>query len=604
MRSEQRENKGGKRMMRHSSLQKRIFAFYSLLMVVLSLIILGITYNVYNDILIEKIAQSRVDVLKQVAERTALMKNTMTHVSNTFYTNSNITDFIKSSEMTAESEKKFEEVAEEICSRTNAVFQSKEFEFTVAVYADNGLAYSTFAPSTDYGFSDVKDELWYKEVLDKEHEINWISGVQKVGDQKISTVSAVRLIHDENGEIRGAIIIHMKEEFLKATYENMMNEDNDIYIVAESGKIVSNRNEKMLGLKYFNMERLDSMVNEMSFAIVKNSEGRRLLTAYDDSELGWVIVELIKTQNIYGEVRKVTYLICGLILLAVGFAVILSYYFAKKTVAPLRVFEKDIEKVRKGDMHVISTVQGWQEMSEIRDAFNKMIEEIQELMDGIKRKEKEKHQIELEFLQAQINPHFLYNTLFSIKCLIGMNENTEAQNMISDFIGLLRMVLNKEGNFILLEKELEYTKKYVNIQKYRYGEKFDFYIECNEACKKAEIPKLILQPIVENAIFHGIESKEGSGVIVISVSRAENDLVISVSDDGIGMSEEKIGEVLAGHQERTSREFSMVGIYNIQQRINLYYGMNYRVTVTSKKNCGTTVTIRIPYKIMEGGETE
>lgn len=581
--------------MQKNSLQKRIFDFYSILTILLSVIILGITYNVYNDILIKKIAQSRVDVMKQVAERTALLKNTMMHVSNTFSTNSSIVDFIKCDEFTEEAEQDFERIAEDIIDKTKAIFQSNEFEFTVSVYADNGLAYSTFPKKEGYSFSDLKQELWYKEVLDKVDEVNWISGVQSVKNQKINTVSAVKLIQGGDTSIKGAIIIYMKEEFLKATYENMMENDNDIFIVDENGKIVSNQNEKMLGLKYFNMERLDHMVNDMNFTVVSSSEGERLLTEFDDIQLGWTIIELIKTENIYGEVTKITYIICALLMIAIGFAVFLSYYFAKKTVAPLKAFEKDIERVQNGDVNVISTIEGWQEMSEIRDAFNKMIRKIQELMKGIKKEEKEKHQMELEFLQAQINPHFLYNTLFSIKCLIKMNENKEAEDMITDFIGLLRMVLNKEGNFVLLEKELEYTEKYINIQKYRYGEKLDFYIECSDSCKKAVIPKLILQPIVENAIFHGIESKEGSGVIVISVNKNGNDLVISISDDGIGMSEEKIEDVLTGRQERTHKEFSMVGIYNIQQRISLYYGQDYRLVITSEENCGTTVTIRLPY---------
>lgn len=581
--------------MKQASLQRRIFTFYSILMVAVSAIIVGIMYNLYNQILIEKIGQSRVDVLKQITERTATVKSTMLHVSNTFYTNDEILSYIMQEPLTEEMREQFVHVAEENIRSTDAVFQSNEFEFDFSVYAKNGLSYSTLPKKQGYDFYDLKNELWYKDAISRPDDMNWISTSSAAENRKSNTVSAVRMLKDEKGEIQGTLIISINEAILKAAYENMTAEDSDIFIVDESGKVVSNKNEKMLGLKYFNMDRLNRMVEEKNFQVVRNSEGARLLAVYESASSGWTIVELINTESIFGDIIKATCAIFIFIIGAVGLAVSLAYYFAKKTVAPLRLFEKDIERVQNGDMSVISTAGGWQEMREISIAFNKMIVKIQELMTGIKKEEREKHEMELSFLQAQINPHFLYNTLFSIKCLVSMGKNKDAEAMLSDFTGLLRMVLSKEGEFVVLWKELECTEKYVNLLKYRYEDKFEFYTECAKECLQAVIPKLILQPIVENAIFHGIEPKKGKGVIVISASRLGERLQISVSDDGVGMTREKIKSIYKGDKQRTHKEFSMIGVYNVEQRIRLYYGKEYGIQVDSEKDYGTNVILTLPF---------
>jgi len=214
-------------------------------------------------------------------------------------------------------------------------------------------------------------------------------------------------------------------------------------------------------------------------------------------------------------------------------------FFSGRTGKPLKQFQQDLLKVKNGDIYVNSEIEGWKEIYEIKDVFNDIMVKIQELLNNIRVKEKEKHEIELDFLQAQINPHFLYNTLFSIKCMVEMKENKQASLMLADFIELLRMTLKKEGKFIQLSREMECIKKYVSIQKYRYENKFELYYETPQECSDILVPKLILQPIVENAIFHGIEPKETKGMIVISTRKIGNNIEISVSDDGVGMNKEQ-----------------------------------------------------------------
>jgi len=215
-------------------------------------------------------------------------------------------------------------------------------------------------------------------------------------------------------------------------------------------------------------------------------------------------------------------------------------------------------------------------------------------MQNIKEEERRKHKAQLDFLQAQINPHFLHNTLFSIKCLVSLGKVEAAEEMIGAFMDLLRMTLDNKDEFITLNEEIAAIKKYIHLQRYRYSNKFEAVFNCENSLLNCKIPKLILQPIIENAIFHGIEPKRGNGRITISATEEDECLIINVEDDGVGMSPETIEKIKKGESETSRRTFNMVGIANIEQRIILNYGSQYGINIKSTIGKGTCVTLKLP----------
>jgi two-component system sensor histidine kinase YesM len=229
-----------------------------------------------------------------------------------------------------------------------------------------------------------------------------------------------------------------------------------------------------------------------------------------------------------------------------------------------------------------------------------MIGTIKKLMRQIVLEQESKRKYELEALQAQINPHFLYNTLNSVVRMVGMNKNEEVTTMITSLSRLFRISLGKGKSVITIADELEHARNYLVIQQMRFKNKFDYSIEADEAVLNYATLKLIIQPLIENALVHGIEPSVDKGHIKVKVKLDGQDIVIEVSDDGLGMSEERLKQVITG--QVTSSKGSGVGVTNVQERIRLFYGQTYGLHFDSELEEGTRVTIRFPIMEMEQAE--
>lgn len=576
------------------TLKSQLLIYISLLIVALSVLIAGMDQKQFYRIINKEVASSRVDVLKQVGERISSAKNSILYVLNMVSSNETLKTQMLVEKAEGERQQVFTNGLNQLVKQIDGAFQSSDFRYKVQCYCANGLWYGE-NESMPGSMEMIKNELWFKELLKNPDETLWISS--SVGQMKNakSKVSAVQAVKGSDDKIRGVIMVSVDEAFLGDTYENILNQDNEIYIIDNSGKIVSSNQKSRLGLRYFNMDNLAELIGEQKYTLVSNQQGReinqRLISAVLDEASTWTVVELIKTDKIFAEAEAVMQKSRLFVMAAILLAGIWILYFANKTVRPLKQLEHDMERVKNGEINVETEIKGWQEIYSIRDNFNEMMVKIQGLMDEIRKREREKHQLELNFLQAQINPHFLYNTLFSIKCLVEMDENENAALMLGNFIDLLRMILKKDGEYITLKKELEFINKYTQLLKYRYEEKFEIYFDIPPNCQDALVPKLILQPLIENAVFHGIEPKNSNGVIVVNAKMEQGKLSIFVSDDGIGMTKQRQLEIL---EAEDCVALGNIGIPNVKSRIQLLYGEEYGLHLESEPDCGTTVVIEMP----------
>ena len=199
--------------------------------------------------------------------------------------------------------------------------------------------------------------------------------------------------------------------------------------------------------------------------------------------------------------------------------------------------------------------------------------------------------MELTFPQAQINPHFMYNTLFSIKCMVDMEKNDEASRMITSFIQLLRSTLSNPNEFATVQQEMYGLEQYVEIQKFRYDDKFQVIFQCDEEVREKKLPKLLIQPLLENAIFHGVEFRKEDGLIIITACQKKGDLVITVEDNGIGISQEMVEKINEG---KIAGAKTHVGILNVKERIQLNFGENYGMKIESVSWQGTKIILTLP----------
>ena len=365
-----------------------------------------------------------------------------------------------------------------------------------------------------------------------------------------------------------------------------------IYIIDKSGNMVYHPQQQMIyaGLKTENT--MDALLREPGSYFEDFNGERRVMTVKNVSYSGWKIVGISYVDEIVTNKKYFNSFILIISLFGIVFEILASLFISAKISQPIKRLEKHMKRLENGDFDISVEVKGEDEVKRLSKAFNMMVARIKTLMEQIIKEQEEKRKSELKALQAQINPHFLYNTLDSI---VWMNENRNYDGvtvMVAALAKLFRISLSKGNEMISIADEVEHARSYLIIQKIRYKDKFEYTIDVEPGLQSKRTLKLILQPIIENAIYHGISPLNEKGIIKISVIAEENNILLQVSDNGYGIKPEILEGLLV--QESISYYSGGVGLKNVNERIKLCYGKNYGIEIKSEMDVGTKVNIRIP----------
>lgn len=330
---------------------------------------------------------------------------------------------------------------------------------------------------------------------------------------------------------------------------------------------------------------------------------RFVTTVLDEVVQNYVLYEVNRTEGQYQAMREgfgrwQTFSVV-LILSAVGFSVMAAWSLSKSIYIPIKKLHDVTTTITKNDLQILMSRDNVDEITELGLSFNIMIGKIKELLDSKIKEQENLKKAELRALQAQINPHFLYNTLDTIIWMAESKKTDQVVEIVSALSSFFRISLSKGMDWITIGEEVERIRNYLTIQKMRYQDILDFKIEVDADVARNTILKLILQPLVENALYHGIKNKRQGGTIRVYARRKSPDeVLLEVVDDGIGFTPEKLTQLRA-ELEDESGEIKMetgFGIGNVNKRIRLYYGKPYGVSIRSEYNTGTCVTLVIPAK--------
>ncbi|MBQ8591260.1 MAG: sensor histidine kinase [Lachnospiraceae bacterium] len=306
--------------------------------------------------------------------------------------------------------------------------------------------------------------------------------------------------------------------------------------------------------------------------------------------VGVSYVDELVTVRVSGMIRVVMFVVITVVVTTVLAGVLLAKSFskpAKELAAAMRRF------VREAESFEFYPVKGTEEIVALSDSFGHMVLQIQELMEKVRNEEITLRKTELNALQAQINPHFLYNTLDSIAWMCEVGRTKEAIEMVNALARLFRISISKGHELITVKQELQHAECYLKIQKFRYKSQFNYTFQVEESCLGYLCNKITLQPLIENAIVHGLDLSE-EGEILIEVFEEEQDIIMTVYDNGVGMSTEQCEEIL----QKDVHQKGGIGIKNVNDRIKIYFGEQYGVTISSELDEWTKVEIRMP-KISE-----
>lgn len=304
-------------------------------------------------------------------------------------------------------------------------------------------------------------------------------------------------------------------------------------------------------------------------------------------------------QEFFMDMIRFSLIVFAVILLVIIF---LSYYIPLSITRPIRKLSEVTEQVAKGNLEVRSQVRSGVEINMLSDSLNTMIDKINELLRQVTEEQVRLRKAEFELLQSQINPHFLYNTLDAIIWLAESGEEKKVVDMVGSLSEFFRTSLNRGEDMVTIKKELQHVRSYLEIQQMRYQDILRYEIQVPEELYRYLIPKITIQPLVENALYHGIKNKRGFGQIVISGKIETDHFVIQVKDNGIGITEERLTQVNDGIRDKVLTGNDIYGLYNVNERIRLNFGEKYGLSLESTYGEGTVASLSLPY--MEGEKTE
>lgn len=301
-------------------------------------------------------------------------------------------------------------------------------------------------------------------------------------------------------------------------------------------------------------------------------------------------------QDFFMQMIRFSIIAFALILILITF---LSYYIPLSITHPIRKLSEVTDQVAKGDLTVRSDVRSGAEVSVLNDSLNTMIDKINELLEQVKTEQGRLRKAEFELLQSQINPHFLYNTLDTIVWLAEAGEQKKVVDMVGSLSDFFRTSLNQGKDMVSVKEELQHSRSYLEIQQVRYQDILQYEIQVPDPLFCYLIPKITIQPLVENALYHGIKNKRGIGKIMITGKREKDYFVLIVEDNGAGMSRERLEAVREGMNQKSQTEKDIYALYNVNERIRLNFGQKYGLSIDSILGEGTTVQVMLPFTYQE-----
>lgn len=498
---------------------------------------------------------------------------------------------------------------ERVIAYLDSLLVNREDIITIALIRPNGKMITNEKDAVVKRNVEFIFEPYYLKAMENKGMYVSSSHVQNIilGQYQWVVSCSSAFYEQETHVAKGVILVDLNFSLIEDMASRIaIGEKGYIFIIDEQGQIVYHPKRELIysGIQHEHIEAILTSKDNIIKETEDNEEINYLIAFSEFSRWRVVGKVFLEDINSYKEPLKNFFIV--MIIIAMFIAVILAVILAAGILKPVKKLLQGMLAFQSGQLDIQVHVESEDELGILTSSFNRMTRRIKALVFENKKAERNKRKAELEALQAQINPHFLYNTLDSIIWMGEAGKSEEVVKMTSSLAKLFRISINKGDEYITVKQELEHVRSYLVIQKMRYGEKLDYKISVDPQVEMYRMIKILLQPIVENAIYHGIKKLPSNGLIQIRVTkeeerieeRIEEYIHIEIEDNGMGMDEDILKKVLRGEIEAGSKG-SGVGVYNVNQRIKLCYGDGYGLEIKSVLFEGTTVILKLP--IIVGG---
>jgi two-component system sensor histidine kinase YesM len=573
---------------KNNSIRYTIFKYFTVTALAASLLITFSLYQRLSSQVTEKVIAENQSLINQVARSVESYLRTVMKLSDSLYYGA-----VKNADISSDS------IKNEI---TLLYDNNKDNVDNIALFTQSGSMVEAVPAARLKNGIKVTQEDWFKNALEKTENqhfsyphVQYIFDINENQYRWVISLSRAVELTEGTSTTQGVLLVDLGYSGLEHLFDGVTTgKDGYVYLISSNGEI----------LYHPKMQLIDSgRLKESNLAAASYKDGNhreefegeeRIITVKSIGYTGWKVVGVTPKNVVSLNSIKTRLFIVFLITLILSVLAVINSYISSRITNPIKELEKSVGMLEEGNLDTPVLIGGSYEIQHLGNSIKNMAKQIRVLMDDIVSEHEAKRKQEFDALQSQINPHFLYNTLDIIVWMIENEQKNEAVKAVTALARFFRISLSKGKSIILVQDELEHVRNYLMIQHMRFKNKFSYEIHVEEQCMELTSLKLVLQPLVENAIYHGMEFMDGEGEIIIRVYRLEDDLYFTVSDNGLGMTKEQVDSLFTGQAASTSKKGSGIGVKNVNERIKLYFGEAYGLTISSEPDEGTTITIHLP----------
>lgn len=564
------------------SIMKKIVIYFSIVFIISTFGITIVYEEINTKYTLEKLEQSSLEVLESAKSNMNTIINNINNVSKMIISSYDIQTLLSQNQEKDNALKSY--INNYLIQFTN--FQSDISSIYILDYEGNKYYSDNYLYKT-LNLNNINNSSWYKELINKngDYLLKYNCG-GLINEDDRNYISFIRIINNINTqEPVGIMIINIDEDRFFDLGINPENEfSTKLLIKYDDNKFITNPSNAEI-LSKLNKE-INSSIEDATIT-KKVEKVNYMISSISVEEINWSIVSISSYSKLLEQNEYVKYILLYFVLINFILIFLGSMVISKFITAPINKLCESMNDVGGGKFNLVNIKTYNDEIGEMKNRYNCLIVEIQELMKQIKDNEENKRQIELDLLMSQIKPHFLYNTLDCINSLALSGENKKIYKMIKSLGKFYRVSLNEGNNLISIKEEINTIRNYLIIQEMRYKDLLEVQYNLDDSCNEYKIIKLVLQPLVENSIYHGIRNKEGKGKIIISTYQDNENIFLTVEDNGLGITKEKIEDIY-------NNKGIGVGLRATKERLRIFYGEKFRFIVESKIGIGTKITIQIP----------
>ncbi len=552
-----------------------------------------ILVHFYTRSTYETLSEANTKQLQLISQKTDAMITSAETIARLLYQDESILGTILSSDLTGQNISSVNAGIDLLYTKYYSAFQQFGLSFDIVCLGERGLRFSGCG-YTEKDFERLSSFSWYRKQRaygNASYSVtNFVPSPKSGGNTYCYAI--VRNVYQVSGDFAGAIIVFVDENTLSSIYSDSIRPDSTIHLLNEYSTVVSSNDKSKIGITPKSTPDYLFVRSSNPYDIYTNNYGVKCFCVkYTSTVTGWTIFEQIPLDSIMQPVRKIIYLIIAIV---IGFYLLVLFVFSiitRSISRPIHAICEEMEhSISRNFAHLKIKTQ-LAEIKRIGDSYNHLCDAINVLIKDVQSAEKQANDAKFNFLKAQINPHFLYNTLFSIKCMVEMGNQKHASKMLTLLIALLQNSVSSNRSMNTLLEETAILRKYVQLQNLRYDNRIQFHTNLPEECMQLTVPRFLIQPLIENVFLHAVPLGNDRIELFIEFRPDGGKLLVHVCDTGIGFTQPELEDILAQPSASAS---SHIGLSNIQDRVQLLYGPEYGLSASCDSHFHTIVTLTLP----------